>query len=145
MQVEPSHLEKVTQLSFQPPSLIWPYKVTWWEFQISLFRYGFYSKIQPRCKLNKTNRERSPNPLLVPNHNFGYSTWLRPNKAILWPDSWSPQKTGPDTSWTVWIGGGQISNRWLFVSILCFSAWLGKVSIWDHQIWNLWQYPYFPL
>src|ERR1700679_3248091 len=44
---------------------------------------------------------------------------------------------GPDTSQTIQNGGGQISNRRLFVSISCFFAQLGKVPTWDHQIWNL--------
>ena len=31
--------------------------------------------------------EGHPTPSWPPNHHFGYSTWPRPNKAILWLDS----------------------------------------------------------
>ena len=44
---------------------------------------------------------------------------------------------GPETGHTVQIGGGQVSNHWLSVSISHFTAYLGKISTWDHQIWIL--------
>ena len=106
------------------------------EFQISLFRFMISWKFRSRCKLNETNRRRSPNPLLVPKHHLGYSTCYRMNQTFLCWYSESPWKTGPSASWTVPIGGGQISHEQIYANILPFMASLGKLPIWDHQIGN---------
>ena len=44
MCIKPFHFEQITYPWFQPLPLKQPYRVIWWEFQISLFRSGFSQK-----------------------------------------------------------------------------------------------------
>jgi hypothetical protein len=60
MCVKPFHLEQITYPWFQPLPLKQPYRVIWWEFQISLFRSGFSSENWSRSKLNHPICSRSP-------------------------------------------------------------------------------------
>ena len=91
-----------------------------WEFQISPFRFGFSSKNESRHNSNHPNRRTSSDPLLVPNYHFGHSGCHGPNSAILCPDSWSPWKMSPDTSWTIQIRRGQIFKPPTFQKYFAF-------------------------
>ena len=79
------------------PSRIWSYWNTNWEFWISLFRFGMSLKNGSRCKLNEINRRRSPNPLPMPKHRFGHSSFYKQNQVMGPWYSESPRKTGPGT------------------------------------------------
>jgi len=71
-----------------------------------------------QTQVDHSNWRTFPDPLLVPNHHFGHSTWPRQNKAILWPDSRSPWKMGPGTSRTVQTKGVKFQTAgflWDFV------------------------------
>ena len=59
VQVEPSHLQQITYSEFHPLPLKQPYRVIWWEFQISLFRSGFASENWSKSKLNHPICSRS--------------------------------------------------------------------------------------
>ena len=104
-------------LTYSSP--IYPYWELQWKFSVSLFGSRLSSKFGSRHKLNHPNRRRSPYLLLV---SPWYSRSHQPNQPFSFTDSWSPQKMGLATGWTIQIGGGQISNRRVSVSISCFTA-----------------------
>ena len=73
---------------FQPLPLKQPYRVIWWEFQISLLRSGFL-KNKSMYKSNHLIWRMLPNLSWCSHHCFGHNRCSRLNKAILWPDSLS--------------------------------------------------------
>ena len=77
-----------------------------------------------------------PNLSWCSHHCFGCDRCSRLNKAILWPDSLSILKMGLGTSWTIQIRRCHFPNCWGFVSISHFSAKLGELWSWDHQVQN---------
>ena len=61
VQVEQFPLQQITYSQFRPLPLKQPYRVIWWEFQISLFRSGFSLKNQFMYKSNHPIWRMLPN------------------------------------------------------------------------------------
>jgi len=108
-QVEPSHMEPITFSDFNihyGSSHIWCYSRN--------FKFPCSDSESPEeLSLDKSCdpiRSRSPNPFLMPIYCFGYSRCYRQNWNLGRWYSESPQKTGLGASWTIQIGGGQISR-----------------------------------
>jgi len=107
------------------------------EFQISLSRFWISSKNKSRYKLNHLKWSWSYFLILCHYHWSSHIRCYNLNFQFPCPDAQSPQKTSPDTSWTIQNGAGHISQFCVVITDLAILGATMGISNFLVQIQNL--------